>query len=230
MPGRVEGEYVVAESVIARVRRIISASIEDAVDAAERAGGAGVMREAIREVDAVIDDARAEHGIATTRRLQSARQARLFRDRLASLDDKARFALGEGREDLAEAAISRQIDFEAQAAALEKAETEAGTEVVRLDECLTALRARKAEMEEALGVFELAQRDAASSARPPARSEHRVERAEAAFERAMNGVGYAAGSARADGRAAAKVAEIDALQRNAIIAQRLASLRASPTA
>lgn len=216
-----------AESIIARIRRIISAGIEESVDAAERSGGTGVMREAIREVDAVIDDARAEHEAAMARRLLSARQARLFRERLASLDDKARFALGEGREDLAEAAISRQLDFEAQAAALEKAEAEAGTEVARLEECMTALRARKAEMQEALAAFELAQHDATSSTCPPARTERRVERAEAAFERAMNGTGTATGSARADLRATAKVAEIDTLQRTAIIAQRMASLRTS---
>ena len=42
------GAEVMAESIFIRVRRVISASIEDAVDARERAGGSSVMREAIR--------------------------------------------------------------------------------------------------------------------------------------------------------------------------------------
>ena len=44
-----------AESIFMRVRRVISASIEDAVDAMERAGGTSVMREAVREVDDLRD-------------------------------------------------------------------------------------------------------------------------------------------------------------------------------
>ena len=58
-----------AESIFMRVRRLISASVEDAVDAMERAGGPSVMREAIREVDRAIDEVRAEQEAASARRL-----------------------------------------------------------------------------------------------------------------------------------------------------------------
>src|SRR3712207_2505810 len=95
--GRRNEEEAVAESIILRVRRIITGSIEDAVDAMERAGGTSVMREAIREVDRAIDEVRSEHDAATARRLQAMRQQRLFRERLAGLEEKARFALGQGR-------------------------------------------------------------------------------------------------------------------------------------
>ena len=43
------------ESVFARVQRLLSAKVEDTVDRMETAGGEGVMREAIREVDRAID-------------------------------------------------------------------------------------------------------------------------------------------------------------------------------
>src|SRR5918994_63247 len=138
-----------AESIFMRVRRLISASIEDAVDAMERAGGPSVMREAIREVDRAIDEVRAEQEAATARRLQAVRQQRMFRDKLAALDDQARFAMAEKREDLGEAAVSRQIDFEAQAGRLEAVQVEAASEASRLEECLVALNTRKAQMEEA---------------------------------------------------------------------------------
>lgn len=223
-----------AESIIARVRRIISGSIEDTVDGLERAGGVSVMREAIREVERATDEVRAEHEAAIARRLQAVRQQRLFRERLAGLEEKARFALGEGREDLAEAAITRQLDFEAQAERLDAVQAEAAVEVKRLEECLTALADRKRQMDETLETFEKARRDAAfgsdGAVRPGRTTERRVERAEAAFDRAMAGAGSAAGTMRADAQAAAKVAEIDVMQRGAVIAKRLAALRAERVA
>lgn len=217
-----------AESIFARVRRIISSRLEDAVDAMEQAGGSGVMREAIREVDRVIDEVRAEADAVAMRRHQAARQERLFRERLSGLEDKARFALGEGRQDLAEAAIARQLDFEAQAERLQVVQAEAATEAARLEECLVALRARKTQMDEALAAFAATQQRGVHTDAPERASrwsERSVERAEAAFDRAMAGAGGVSSLARSDAQAAVKVAEIDAMQRNATIAQRLAALR-----
>lgn len=220
-----------AESIFVRVRRVISASIEDAVDAMERAGGSSVMREAIREVDRAIDEVRAEQEAATARKLQAMRQQRLFRDKLAALEEQARFAMAEKRDDLAEAAVSRQIDFEAQAQRLDTVQTDASSEATRLEECLVALTQRKSQMEEALAAFELAQRDAAlggeGPTRPDRQTERKVNRAEEAFDRAMAAAGGVAGVSRADAQAAAKVAEIATLQKSAAIAQRMAALRSA---
>ena len=220
-----------AESIFLRVRRLISGSIEDSVDAMERAGGTSVMREAIREVDRAIDEVRSEHEAATARRLQAVRQERLTRERLAGLDEKARFALGQGRDDLAEAAVTRQLVFEAQAERLQAVQAEAEQEAGRLEECLAALTGRKAQMEEELASFEIAQRDATlggdGPTRPGRRTERKVDRAEAAFDRAMAGAGGAAGVTRTDAKAAAKVAELEVMQKSAVVAQRLAALRAA---
>src|SRR3712207_696705 len=90
-----------AEPIYLRVRRILSASIEEAVDRMERAGGATVMSEAVREVDRALDEVRGEQEAATARKLQAQRQQRMLRDRAKALGDKARFALEAGREDLA---------------------------------------------------------------------------------------------------------------------------------
>ena len=57
-----------------------------------------------------------------------------------------------------------------------------------------------------------------------------MERAEAAFDRAMAGVGGVTGAVRTDPQAAAKVAEIDVMQRSAVVAQRIAALRAAQSA
>jgi phage shock protein A len=224
-----EEEEKMAESVFMRVRRLISGSIEDAVDAMERAGGPSVMREAIREVDRAIDEVRTEHEAAATRRLHAIRQQKMFRERLTGLEEKARFALGENRDDLAEAAVSRQLEFEAQAERLDAVQAEAAEEERRLEECLSALKTRKSRMEEELAAFESAQREAAlggeGATRAKRHTERKVERAEEAFDRAMTGAGGVSGVTKTDAQAVAKVAEIDAMQKSAIIAQRLAALR-----
>lgn len=221
-------DFTVAETIFMRVRRLISGSIEDAVDAMERAGGPSVMREAIREVERAVDEVRAEQEAATARRLQAMRQQRMLRERLATLDEQARFALGEGRDDLAEAAVSRQVDLESQAEALDKVQADASDEERRLEECLAALATRKAQMQEELQAFEAAQREAAlggdGPTRPDRRTERKVERAEAAFNRAMQGAGGTT-APRADAQTAAKVAELATMQRSATIAQRLAALK-----
>ncbi len=220
-----------AESLFMHVRRVISASIEDAVDAMERAGGVGVMREAIREVDRAIDEVRTEQEAATVRRLQAMRQQRMFRDQLAALGEKARFAIAENRDDLAEAALSRQIDFEAQAERLDAVQAEAADEAGRLEECLVALATRQSQMEEALAAFKAAQRDASLGGDGPTRTdrrtERRVDRAEQAFERAMVGAGGVGGVNRADAQTAAKLAEVATMQKGAAIAQRMAALRSA---
>lgn len=223
-----------AESIFARVRRLLSARIEDNVDAMERANNDGVMREAIREVDRTIDAVRGDQERAMTRRLQAARQAEMIGRKLTELTDKARFAVDSGRDDLAEGALKRQVDLENETGRLTQIQDHAREEEAKLDESLAALRARKAQMTEALAAFDIARSDAAlggdgefHSAR---RHERVVEQAEAAFDRAMGGAG-GVGFQRGDADAINRVAEIDTLQKNATVAQRLAALKqAAPKA
>lgn len=221
------------ESIFSRISRILSASIEDAVDRLEVAGGPAVMREAIREAERAIDQAKAELEDITVRRLQAARQRQLLAKRIEELTDKAAFAIDEGREDLAEAALSRQIDFEAQAHALEEAQAQIRAEEAQLEPCIAALAARKAQMEEALAAFEMAKREAGSGFSGPVHREHSPERrldvAEKAFERAMKGAG-GLGFTRAEAGTIHRVAEIDALQKSAAVAKRLAALKAERAA
>jgi phage shock protein A len=162
------------------------------------------------------------------------RQQRMFRDQLAALGEKARFAMAENREDLAEAAVSRQLDFEAQAERLNKVEADAASEAARLDECLSALNTRKQQMEEALAAFETAQREASfggeGPVRPDRQTERRVDKAEQAFDRAMAGAGGVAGFTRGDAQTVQKVAELATLQKSAAIAERMAALRSAQKA
>ena len=217
------------ESIFVRIKRIISANIQDSVDRMERAGGAAIMREAIREVEQVVDEARAERNNATARRLQAVRQQGLYRERLTMLQQKAEFAMAQSREDLAEAALLRQVEFEEQIEALARTEVEASAEEKRLEESLASLSLRKAQMEEELSAFEAARKDAGLGAEsgPNARHETaaRVVRAEAAFNRAMTGAGINSGVVASAARTAASLGEIDQMMKSATIAERMNALR-----
>lgn len=216
-----------AGSIFARVSRLLSASVEDAVDRMERAGGDVVMREAIREADRAIDQVKGDLESTMARRLQAARQQKMLAERVGELTAKARFALGQGREDLAEAALSRQIDFEAQAKELDTAQQQLRDDEQRLEDGLGALSARKRQMEDALQAYLLSRREAMIGGdRVPGRSaEKMVDAAEQAFDRAMAGAG-GVGFARADAKTIHRVAEIDGMQKSATIARRLAALKA----
>ncbi len=221
------------ESIFLRVRRLLSARVEDSIDAMERADSDSTMREAIRQVDRAIDEMRTDQEKALTRRLQAARQQRLFVAKIEELTDKARFALGESREDLAEAALSRQVDLEAQIGTLETAQVSAREEEDRLEEGLTALRGRKKQMEEALAAFLIARQEAATGGDAGVEAARHIERqvdnAEAAFDRALTGAG-GVGFTRGDAQAINRVAEIDTLQKRATVAERLNALKASKAA
>lgn len=217
-----------AETILARVARLLSGKVEDCVDAMEKAGGTAVMREAIREVDRAIDLVRSDLEAVMARRLQAVRQQKLLHDRVAQLTEKAKFAVGEGRDDLAEAALSRQIDFEQQAARLDEVSAEAREEELKLETSVAALKARKKQMEDALSSFLAAQSKAATGGDGPARVErnveHQVARSEQAFERAMAGAG-GVGFTRSDVETINRVSELDVLQKSVDVAARIARMK-----
>jgi phage shock protein A len=218
-----------AESIFARMRRILSGTVESAVDRMEHQGGETVMREAIREVDRAIDDARADHEAAVARRLNSVRQQRLLNERIEQLTVKAQIAIEQGRDDLAEAALTRQVDFEGQLVILAKNETDTVEVEAKLDENITALKARKQQMEEALSAFLVARQEASlggdGSTRNERHVEKKVDRAESAFDRAMTGAG-GVNFTRADADTITKIAEIDGMVKSSTVADRLAALKA----
>jgi phage shock protein A len=221
-----------AETIFARVSRLLSATVEDAVDRIEQAGGDAVMREAIREAQRAIDQVKAELESTMARRLQAARQQKMYVEHAEEHTAKAKFALGQGRDDLAEAALSRQIDFEAQAKKLDAVQQQAREEEKRLEDAVTALNARKRQMEDALQAYLISRREAAPGGgptRPGPSAEKKVDAAEQAFDRAMAGAG-GVGFTRADADTVNRVAEIDGMQKSATVAERLAALKAQQAA
>ena len=124
--------------------------------------------------------------------------------------------MGEKRDDLAEAAIARQLDIEAQIPLIERTIAECADDEKELEGFVAALLARKREMEEELRSFREARR-ASLAAEAPAKTgsgpADRADRATSAFDRVMArhaGVAGTRDSLEGDKR----MAELDELARN----------------
>lgn len=221
------------EGLIARVSRIVSGSVHSLIDAIENAAPETVMEEAIREIDGAIDDVRAELGkvmagkhLANTRLLEANQQHE-------DLAAKTELALKEAREDLAEAAIARQLDLEAQIPVLEATINDSGTQEKELEGYIAALQAKKREMKEALRQFRI---NVSETPRTPENKDHRpdkgqgvegkVAKAASAFDRVVEKATGVPGAARdADRHSAVQLAELEELARKNRIQERLAAVK-----
>ncbi len=212
------------ETLVVRVKRIVSANMADVVDRMEKSQAEIVMKEAVREVDRAIQDIRAEQGKVLQRVKQAANQVESYEAKLADLNEKVDFAVGQGRDDLAKAAISRQVDFEAQIKVLIEAGAEAEAEQNKLAEYVLALDARKRDMEAELKAIAVAKAEAEAlmpdflkKDGPVARADNAAE----AFKRAMESANHLSGAKSASQADTAMLAELDKLSHAEMIERRL---------
>ena len=141
------------ESMASRVSRLIAGSVNKVIDAVENSAPEMVMEQALREVDRLADDVRAELGrvlagrhLATKRLMEESRKHE-------ALGEQVELAVAQQREDLAEAAIARQFDIEAQLPVLEAAISDAAAKQKELEGYAAALAARRREMEDDLAHY-----------------------------------------------------------------------------
>jgi len=223
-------ELIMSESIVVRVRRLVSGNVGDLMDAMENAANETVMREAIREVDRAMDDVRADLGRAKAKEHHVHRNISMVKAKLEELGQRAEFAVGQSRDDLAEAVIARQLDLEAQLPVLEAAAKEAAAEAEELDRCLAALVGRKHEMETDLANYRAAKKQASELSgsipgTPTSNAERRSEAAHSAFNRAMTGASGMAAAPKTDRDTVAKLAELDRVHRQSKIHDRLEALK-----
>jgi phage shock protein A len=220
-----------SEALASRVARLISGSINALVNAVENAAPDIIMEQAVREVDQVIDDVRVELGkVIAAKHLSSSR----FKDennRYEELAEKIEVAIASGRDDLAEAAISRQLDIEVQIPVLEQSIADFSLKEKELDSYILALQARKREMESELKEFRQAMAAQANSAAggsagvSAASHAVSVEKAQSAFDRVyQNATGVAAGN-KGDLQNASKLAELSELAHRNRIQERLQAIK-----
>lgn len=212
-----------ADTVLVRIRRVIETNVEKAVELAERASGPVLMREALRELERTEDKLRSERDSADARRDRAADAQRQIKARLGELDDHARYALGKGRDDLARAAVERQVDLESERDGWASAEAEAKVEAKCLDQAIADIAARRQRMAKELAA---AQRQSAPSAKNGESVQSRVakaiDRADQMFDRAMAERSPAADPAET----AVKMADIEQMKRADAVDERLAALKA----
>ena len=106
-------------------------------------------------------------------------------------------------------------------------------EEAKFDDSLASLRSRKSQMEDALRAFSEANAEASMGGdkgfQVQREIDKKVERAEAAFDRAMGGAG-GVNFTRADAKTINGVAELDGLQKSVSVKDRLAALKAGKAA
>ncbi len=222
-----------AESIASRVGRIVSGSVSALVSAVENAAPETVMAEAITEIDRAIDEVRLELGrvlgekhLASTRLMKESQQHEELKEKIA-------LALEEGREDLAEAAVGRQLDIETQIPVLEQAVAECESREGELEGYVKALQAKKRLMKEELQEYRdslvEATQTVPSASQGEARTgggvERKVAAAESTFERVFENASNVAPSS-SDAGTAARLAELDELARRNRIQERLAAAKA----
>lgn len=222
------------ERLINRIGRIISGSFNSLVDAIENAAPETVMEEAIREIDAAIDDVRTELGrLIANKHLANSRLMAENKDH-EDLSDKIALALQNSREDLAETAVARQLDIEAQIPVLEATIKDCADQEKELEGYVSALLAKKRQMQEELREYKQSRADATATTDEPGAAasgeatdvDRRVQGAQSAFERILEkATGLPGAPGSSDRQTATKLAELESMSRKNRIQERLVAIK-----
>jgi phage shock protein A len=218
-----------ADSLKTRVGRVIAGGVHALLDKIEDLNPQAAMEQALREADGVINEVRHELGtVSANRHLAQQQHAKLNRSH-EELRDQIAQALAQQREDLARAAVSRQIDIEAQIPVLETTLADLARQEKELQGFTAALLAKKREMQEALAEFRKSRAATESAAQPVGQSnvEQRLGKVTDAFDKIYQRQTGLDGTQRAGNlEQAARLSELEQLVRDNKIAERMAQIKA----
>lgn len=108
------------EKLTRRIGRIFSSSLNALLDALDNTGPEAVMEKNIRKIDDAIDEARSELGKLSADRHLSGKDLAKAEQKCAELVKKSELAVGQGRDAIAEKAVSELLDMEAEISALKR--------------------------------------------------------------------------------------------------------------
>jgi len=217
-----EERLMIHEGILSRMGRLIAGAAYATLEKAEGANRVAVVEQAIREIDAAAEEARAELGKARAEnhRIQSRRKE--ISGDVESLEQKIRLAFAEGREDLAKAGVARQIDLESQIAALDKALADVAERIDEGQKAVQAVIAARHDADARLAELKRSEaRHRSEEDRPGAaraKPARKVDRASAAVARATGVPGGAPPRAP-------ELDELEKLSRERAIEERLARLK-----
>jgi phage shock protein A len=219
-----------ADSLKTRVGRIIAGSVHALVDHLENHAPLAVMEQSLREADTVIGEVRHELGRTSANRHLAQQQHAHLNGQHATLAEQIDQALAAGRDDLARAAVARQLDIEAQIPVLETTLADLARQESELTGYVAALLAKQREMADALEAFRQSRATATQApAAPPGGAnavQQRIDAVTGAFDRLYARQTGLAGTDRSHTLdQAAKLKELDELVRDHKIAERMARLK-----
>jgi len=220
-----------SESLRQRVGRLIAGGFNSLVDSIENAAPETVMEQAIREIDTATNEVRKQLGMVEAQRHLTSKRLAEDGELHDRLSEQARLAMKEDREDLAETAVSKQIDLEAQIPVLEGRLADLADEKTRLEGYISALVAKKREMRDALADYRHSQRQSSQAGGSDAdapespSAESRAERATDAFDRVFQRETGLSGTSGTGTDEQARLNELEELSRNNRVQERLAKLK-----
>lgn len=155
-----------AENMIDRVKRLIGGGANAFVTSLENSAPTVVMQEAVNEVDRAYEEIKVDLGRLVAKGHLVRKELGAKNNRHEELSSQIAVALDEGKENLAEAGIAKQIDIEIQIPILEVTISEIDAEQQTLKGYMNALAAKKREMEEDLENFKQYQKDSDKTSVP----------------------------------------------------------------
>lgn len=211
------------EGILSRVGRIVASFAHGALDRAEQGNQVRVVEQAIREIDREAGEARTALGRHTAERHRLESRRSEIQEEIAALNDKIQTAVDRNRDDLAKAGIERQMDLEAQIAALDVALADVNERIEEAQQAVHAViaarreaDARLAELQRSVAPESVA---AAPSPRGPASPVENALRSLEAISRAT-GVPVFGGNPQAS-----QMNELERLHRDRSVEKRLAELK-----
>jgi len=219
-----------ADTLKTRVARVMAGGVHALLDRIEDKAPDAMMEQALRELDGVVDELRHELGLVTANRhLAQQRHAELNRQH-ETLREQLALALTQRRDDLARAAVGRQLDIETQLPLLESSLADLARQEAEHRDAVGALLAKRREMESALSQFRQSRVAAgvtSSGGRPASPSiEARVATATDAFDRLYERqTGLSSGARSSSLQQAGQLQSLEEMMRNSQIEARLAQLK-----
>ena len=217
-----------AETLAVRVTRILAGSAHALLDAIEDIAPEAVMKQAIREIDQVLAEVRVDLGKSEAAKHLITTHIGKLNNESEQLGANVETALERGEETLARAGIERQILIDDQTPVLQRSLAEQLEKSRELEGYITALLAKRREMEDAFQEYLATHAQGAGPAGAAQRLDQgaRVENAQSAFDRVLARQTGVIGLGVSNGGDAQKLKELQDLARRNRIDERLAQLKA----
>lgn len=217
-----------AETLSTRVTRIVAGSAHAFLDAVEDMAPEAMLRQASREIDQVMADVRVDLGKVEAGKHLLTTQINKLNTENEQLAAQIESALASNNEDLARAGVERQVLIDDQLPVLQRSLAEQQDKSKELEGYITALIAKRREMEGALQTYLASKAQAGSATTGAGKANHdsRVEDAQSAFDRVLarqTGVSGVVGQPQGD---AQKLKELQDVARNNRVSERLAEIKA----